>query len=1058
MRKLLLILALLSPALLFAQTPARFDLPVLTTTPATTPPGNQPPLYAVINATVNVCGYPATMSGGVCTNKVTTYTDSTLSTPCPSTAQLTAPGSSACISTTGLQGALGFWYDASTQTHMTYTISTSWGNFGPYDIDQSGGGHIALSTNSTPNASQSALNFSDTPTVQWSNPSGGVEQASVLVSGGFQMFVPDPLGTQSAVVPFTVATNFQNGSGFGPVCTPVSTPTSGQITMTGGGSNLGCSAPPGPNVTWSSAVLPAYITPANVTAIYAVGTVGYTGTSQALSVVCEDTSSHTTTLMNGGSIGGSSPPVMASYNAPLTWATGTGIGNISCVANIAANAGGASQTVILNVPQIALLVYYTGTAPPVNDALNLTSPLYYNPALNSMGVSQINLAANGDGGVVGLLPNANLANPSMTINGTTCTLGSSCTPSGGGGTTTNALTAAATGGAAPGTTFNGSAAVTFDYHSVGAPGISGTPATGNCVDWASANTLGDAGSPCGSGGGSGTVTDGSGTTTANQIATSTTTSHQIQYGTALPNGTTATTQTTGDNSTKVATDAFVIANAGGGAGAYLPLGGGTVSNMLGLTGGALDISSANNAFNFQFSNLEGGNFSEGVAYDGTYIYGMAPTAFYKYNSSLTLVDSNTSPFAGITPTPDHMGDGETYSGKLYEPLEVYSSCGGGFSNQALAVYDTTTAGMPLITYNNISADAHEVSAVAVDGADSKLYVSSFCDGSKLWIYDMTTLTLESTLTLSNSIASIQGLSYDPANGLLYAFDNGLIVYSINPASGIVTPVYIHPTTGEGEGADFTHSTPYISTSLGLYPLTPIIIPFEAAVPDEIAFQADAPAGSGSGYIQRGRLIYDANQWTIAGNAFLTPGSTTQWNYDQGSSPAILFRENIASNQAEVDMCPASLSLPWALTSCKQFLFNGVGSFTLPGLTSDPGSPANGTVWWNSTSHLLNARLNGITVPLPSVVDTQVTLATATYAAAACTSASTVAMANLSTSMTLQWTPTSDISSITGWSPSGGLLYIQTWPSAANTMSYEVCNPTGLPITTSASTTWNVSAR
>jgi hypothetical protein len=34
----------------------------------------------------------------------------------------------------------------------------------------------------------------------------------------------------------------------------------------------------------------------------------------------------------------------------------------------------------------------------------------------------------------------------------------------------------------------------------------------------------------------------------------------------LPNGTTATTQTTGDNSTKVATDAFVIANAGGGGG------------------------------------------------------------------------------------------------------------------------------------------------------------------------------------------------------------------------------------------------------------------------------------------------------------------------------------------------------------------------------------------------------------------------------------------------------------------------------------------------------------
>ncbi len=40
-----------------------------------------------------------------------------------------------------------------------------------------------------------------------------------------------------------------------------------------------------------------------------------------------------------------------------------------------------------------------------------------------------------------------------------------------GGTTTNALTAAATGGAAPGTTFNGGAAVTLDYHSFGSAGL-----------------------------------------------------------------------------------------------------------------------------------------------------------------------------------------------------------------------------------------------------------------------------------------------------------------------------------------------------------------------------------------------------------------------------------------------------------------------------------------------------------------------------------------------------------------------------------------------------------
>jgi hypothetical protein len=37
------------------------------------------------------------------------------------------------VSTTGLQGALGFWY-AGSSAHLTYTVKTTWGAFGPYDI------------------------------------------------------------------------------------------------------------------------------------------------------------------------------------------------------------------------------------------------------------------------------------------------------------------------------------------------------------------------------------------------------------------------------------------------------------------------------------------------------------------------------------------------------------------------------------------------------------------------------------------------------------------------------------------------------------------------------------------------------------------------------------------------------------------------------------------------------------------------------------------------------------------------------------------------------------
>lgn len=140
MRKSMAVLLLLLPFAARAQNPARYDMPTLTTTPGQVPVGSLPPVLAVPNATIAVCGYPAVMSGGMCTNTITTYTDATLTTACPASSQLTAPGSAACISTTGLQGSFGFWYDADAQTHMTYTIRTSWGTSGPFDILPPAGG------------------------------------------------------------------------------------------------------------------------------------------------------------------------------------------------------------------------------------------------------------------------------------------------------------------------------------------------------------------------------------------------------------------------------------------------------------------------------------------------------------------------------------------------------------------------------------------------------------------------------------------------------------------------------------------------------------------------------------------------------------------------------------------------------------------------------------------------------------------------------------------------------------------------------------------------------
>lgn len=136
MKKTLAILALLCPLALFGQTAARYDLPALMTTPGNTPSGSLPALIAVKNATVSVCSYPATLVSGMCTNTITTYTGASEATACPSTAQLTMPGKTACVSQTDQQGSLGFWYDQAANAHVVYTVKTTWGTFGPYDISQ----------------------------------------------------------------------------------------------------------------------------------------------------------------------------------------------------------------------------------------------------------------------------------------------------------------------------------------------------------------------------------------------------------------------------------------------------------------------------------------------------------------------------------------------------------------------------------------------------------------------------------------------------------------------------------------------------------------------------------------------------------------------------------------------------------------------------------------------------------------------------------------------------------------------------------------------------------
>jgi hypothetical protein len=154
----------------------------------------------------------------------------------------------------------------------------------------------------------------------------------------------------------------------------------------------------------------------------------------------------------------------------------------------------------------------------------------------------------------------------------------------------------------------------------------------------------------------------------------------------------------------------------------------------------------------------------------------------------------------------------------------------------------------------------------------------------------------------------------------------------------------------------------------------------------------------------------------------------------------------------------------------------------------PSGNLNGTVHWSVQGSAgavtpTNPAVNGgahlciLNVQFPNapkfggacdnpVANTTITVGSSvSFAANTCSSytgvastPSTTSIANLTTGMTINHTPTTDVSGVTGWGPgSGGQLYFQPWPSAGSLNDF-VCNPTGSAIVTSASTTWNVSAK
>jgi hypothetical protein len=304
-----------------------------------------------------------------------------------------------------------------------------------------------------------------------------VNLQSAGISGSLRTLVNGSPATQYVIV--------RPSSGTGS-CPSGTTCTVGSSSAFLQGSCTGvlCNLAPHMTANWvfTGSALPSGLNPANVTAVYAysINSASTSSTASTSTLTCnsQNVEGGTTTWSQAQGTSGA-----------LSGITGSNFTGVTCAADIGFSAPGPTD-LTMNVPDIGLIVAYTGSPVTSPNAVYVATPLYFNPILSQLGIDTTGLQGK-------LTLTTTGTSGAATLTGNTLNI-----PQYAGGTTTNPLTMNNSGsGAASGTTFNGSAATTISYNTIGASGVSGSPTTGNCAKWASANTLGDAGSPCGSGGG-----------------------------------------------------------------------------------------------------------------------------------------------------------------------------------------------------------------------------------------------------------------------------------------------------------------------------------------------------------------------------------------------------------------------------------------------------------------------------------------------------------------------------------------------------------------------------
>lgn len=162
--------------------------------------------------------------------------------------------------------------------------------------------------------------------------------------------------------------------------------------------------------------------------------------------------------------------------------------------------------------------------------------------------------------------------------------------------------------------------------------------------------------------------------------------------------------------------------------------------------------------------LLGPGHLQGYSTDGDVHFATSTEQIGRWNNDYsTLTHNNTSPFTGLTGSPDHLGDCCYYNGYLYVMATSYTDCTTNGDAQIVR-YDADD--LTYVDHKDISADVPGgASGVTIDADNGYIYISDFCNSDRFYRCSLSTMEYVDTITINGSFSQMQGVDYD--DGILF---------------------------------------------------------------------------------------------------------------------------------------------------------------------------------------------------------------------------------------------------------------------------------------------------